>query len=385
MKIKKYTGISLASIFAKVKSDLGEKAIILSTKKIKDSKSIGLSKIEVTAALTPPVFEKDVLSSKTINEKACRRFLDSVKEKMVKQTEILEDNKLMKSEEESNISLKAEVIEIKELLKDIYLSNTQSMPPLLKSTKKLLETCNIDERCIMKILSQVGNKRSNGLPHKERVENIIEGMIIAEPFSMDVEIGNIFVFLGTTGVGKTTTLAKIASQTHLQFNHPVAFVTLDSFRIGAHETLKQYAKILEAPFHAVSVNEDLRDVVNDLRKDHVVFIDTSGFSQYNKLKIKKLYSRIKNLSGAKKILLLNCSTHQSEYKKTINNFCEAIDINGLILTKIDEVDKPGQILSINNYTKLPIHFLTDGQIVPDNIRTAKTSELTRKILYGKLS
>ena len=389
MKIKKYTGISLASIFAKVKSDLGEKAIILSTKKVTSETVLGMPKIEVTAALSPPVFEKAVLPQKTMDEKTCHQFLEAVKDRLYKQsnTAIKEAAAEKQKQSGSNpVNISAEIIEIKEILKDLCLGNRRTADPRINKIKKTLKASNVDEDIIMSILGKINTASAETAEKhddKKHLENMISEHITAQPYPLDLSLGNVVIVLGTTGVGKTTTLAKLASIVNLQHNKPVAFITADSFRAGAAEHLQKYAKILDAPFRSISKNESLLNTVEELQKDHIVFIDSSGFSQYNKLKIRELHTIIRDIERSTAFLLLSASTHPAEMKRTLKNFCSIIDIKGLILTKIDETEKPGHILSIGRWSPLPFFFITDGQIVPDNIHMAESALLARKILYGQ--
>jgi len=391
MKIKKYTGISLESIFAKVKSDLGEKAVILNTKKSTDKKMLGLPKIEVTAALAPPVFEEAVLPKPTIDEAAVSKFLQALREKIGEQSATKSNPIAREPERQSDsnpINISSEIIEIKELLKSFCLNSKNVLDKRLNSIKKLLITSQIEDDVVLSLLEKLSHK----LPHdtekhidKKTIENTLSDFLFTSPFQLNKTDNEVIILLGTTGVGKTTTLAKLASIINLNHNRKVAFLTLDSFRIGAHEHLAQYARILDAPFRAVSKNENLKEIVEEFRQTHTVFIDSSGFSQYNKLKIRELFAVIKDIEEAKKLLLFSASTHPAEIKKILHHFCSVIDIQGLIVTKLDEVEKPGQLLSIKPFTKTPITYITDGQVVPDNIKPAKSLNIVRKILYGKFS
>ncbi|MBN1520917.1 MAG: flagellar biosynthesis protein FlhF [Candidatus Aureabacteria bacterium] len=390
MKIKKYTGVSLESIFAKVKSDLGDKAVILSTKKLPDQTLLGLPKIVVTAALTSPVFEETVIPQKSIDEETCQKFLQALREKTVNPSattlpEAGERTSMQSSSDQLNIH--SEILEIKDILKSFCLKNAGAFDPRLLKIRDLLLSSHVEDDVAYILLE----KLKTHLPSQPEVEigknvliQTIGEMIKTKPLALDSRENDVFILLGTTGVGKTTTLAKLASIASLTHNRPVALVSFDSFRIGAHEHLQEYARILDAPFHGVSLRENLAQTVGSLRKNYTVFIDSSGISQYNKMKIRELGAVIREVTDAKKILLLCASTHPAESQKILKNFCSIIHIDGLIVTKCDEVEKPGQLLSLHRVTDIPLCHITDGQSIPEHIRPACGEHLAEKILYGKL-
>jgi flagellar biosynthesis protein FlhF len=393
MKIKKYTGVSLSSIFAKVKSDLGEKAVILNTKKIKDGSFPGFPKIEVTAAVAPPVFEESVLPHKTLDEKTAMEFLRSLKEHMqscssVETVEIAPEEKTAAAKKDPPYDdMRHEIKEMRDILTTLCLGKQDVLDERLKTARDILRYSHVEDAVIFSILGRLGIPANSSLTDDLQRQMLLDAMrekIRVARVPAGALPDEVCILLGPTGVGKTTTLAKLASIAAIRNNAPVALITLDSFRAGACEQLQHYAKILDAPFHAVSRKEELLPLVEDLRKKYRIFIDSSGFSQYNKMKIRELNNLLRDIRGSQKLLLISAATHPGELSGILNNFCGIIDISGLIVTKLDETERPGQILSIGKHTDIPITYVTNGQTVPDNIRDADSTALARKILYGEL-
>ncbi len=194
-----------------------------------------------------------------------------------------------------------------------------------------------------------------------------------------MERGGVFALMGPTGVGKTTTTAKLAARCVMRFGaSKVALLTTDSYRIGGHEQLRIFGKILGVPVHAVKDGGDLQLALTELRNKHIVLIDTIGMSQRDRT----VSDQIAMLHGAdtpvQRLLLLNATSHGDTLNEVVQAYRSAAgqpDLAGCILTKLDEATHLGGVLDTVIRYKLPVHYVSTGQKVPENLYVA-----TRKFL-----
>ncbi|MCA8275985.1 flagellar biosynthesis protein FlhF [Burkholderia sp. AU30280] len=196
-----------------------------------------------------------------------------------------------------------------------------------------------------------------------------------------MERGGVFALMGPTGVGKTTTTAKLAARCVMRFGaSKVALLTTDSYRIGGHEQLRIFGKILGVPVHAVKDAGDLALALSELRNKHIVLIDTIGMSQRDRA----VSDQIAMLHGAnapvQRLLLLNATSHGDTLNEVVQAYRSAgehPDLAGCILTKLDEATHLGGVLDTVIRYKLPIHYVSTGQKVPENLYVASTKFLLK--------
>src|SRR5476649_63026 len=186
--------------------------------------------------------------------------------------------------------------------------------------------------------------------------------------------GGVFALMGPTGVGKTTTTAKLAARCVMRFGaSKVALLTTDSYRIGAHEQLRIFGKILGVSVHAVKEADDLQLALSELRNKHIVLIDTIGMSQRDRT----VSDHIAMLCGAghpvQRLLLLNATSHGDTLNEVVQAYQSTPDqppLAGCILTKLDEATNLGGVLDTVIRYKLPVHYVSTGQKVPENLYVA---------------
>ncbi|KVE27620.1 flagellar biosynthesis protein FlhF [Burkholderia singularis] len=194
-----------------------------------------------------------------------------------------------------------------------------------------------------------------------------------------MERGGVFALMGPTGVGKTTTTAKLAARCVMRFGaSKVALLTTDSYRIGGHEQLRIFGRILGVPVHAVKDGGDLQLALAELRNKHMVLIDTIGMSQRDRA----VSDQIAMLHGAdtpvQRLLLLNATSHGDTLNEVVHAYRRAAgrpdaaapDLAGCILTKLDEASNLGGALDTVIRYKLPVHYVSTGQKVPENLYVA---------------
>nr|WP_217434882.1 flagellar biosynthesis protein FlhF [Marinifaba aquimaris] len=191
--------------------------------------------------------------------------------------------------------------------------------------------------------------------------------------------GGIVALLGPTGVGKTTTIAKLAAHfAQIHGGDQVAMVTTDTFRIGAHEQLQTYAKILGCPCKVVKDQQELAETLYHLRNKKLVLIDTAGVGQRDIRLAEHLNTLMSNNNvKIRSYLVLQSTAQRRVLQDAIDQF-RRIPITGCIFTKVDECTSLGEIISVAIQNALPIAYVSEGQRVPEDIRAAESNYLVSK-------
>jgi flagellar biosynthesis protein FlhF len=193
-----------------------------------------------------------------------------------------------------------------------------------------------------------------------------------------IERGGMIMFVGPTGVGKTTTIGKLAARYVLQHgSSSVALVTTDCFRIAAHEQLKTFGRILDVPVRVVDENHSLEEVLQSLRNKRLVLIDTAGMNASDP----QGQLQMQMLSGVtlrlKKLLVLSCSSQLQLMRNAYDTYAE-LGLQGCVLSKTDESGSLGEALTLVVEKQLPIAYVTDGQKIPDDIGIAQRNDLVSR-------
>lgn len=189
----------------------------------------------------------------------------------------------------------------------------------------------------------------------------------------------VIAFVGPTGVGKTTTLAKIAAHYSIHENKKVGLITADTYRIAAVEQLKTYAEIMGMPVIVVYSPDEIKEAINRHSDKDIIFIDTAGRSHRNKQQFEEL-KRLMDICQPDEIyLLINSSTSMKNCRNIIKNY-EFLKEYKLIFTKADETPMMGIILNVRHLTGRKLSYLTTGQSVPDDIEVVDIAKVTKKLL-----
>jgi flagellar biosynthesis protein FlhF len=212
------------------------------------------------------------------------------------------------------------------------------------------------------------------------VRSVLESNLpVMEDEDALMERGGVFALMGPTGVGKTTTTAKLAARCVMRFGaSKVALLTTDSYRIGGHEQLRIFGKILGVSVHAVKDGADLQLALSELRNKHIVLIDTIGMSQRDRLVSDQIAMLCHAGQPVQRLLLLNATSHGDTLNEVVQAYQRAPDqqpLAGCVLTKLDEATNLGGVLDTVIRYKLPVHYVSTGQKVPENLYVA-----TRKFL-----
>ena len=194
---------------------------------------------------------------------------------------------------------------------------------------------------------------------------------------------NIILFLGATGIGKTTTLAKVVAQQRFMTmtnKKKCVLATFDVIRIMATAQLEKYANIMEIPFRVLRSKMDLKKLISDFIDYDLVFIDTAGTSHHDVSYLKEMEEFVAYIDIPKEVYFcLNASLRQKEMMKILNHF-EAIPFDRIIITKVDESDTMGPILSAVYKKKLDISYITNGQQVPEDVFLGTKETVKKQLL-----
>ncbi len=191
--------------------------------------------------------------------------------------------------------------------------------------------------------------------------------------------GGVFALVGPTGVGKTTTVAKLAALGAQKYGaEKVALITTDTYRIGAYEQLATYGRIIGCGVKQVKDANELAEVLYHLRNKRLVLIDTAGMSQRDLRLTEQLNTLMRNQRvDIRSYLVLSATAQINVLQETVRHF-KKVQLSGCIFTKLDESLSLGEIISIAIQNRLPIGYLTNGQRVPEDIRVANAEKLVKK-------
>ena len=185
--------------------------------------------------------------------------------------------------------------------------------------------------------------------------------------------------VGPTGVGKTTTIAKLAANYRLKEKRRVGLITVDTYRIAAVEQLRTYANIIDLPMQVVSTPKEMHEAVRQMAGMDLVLIDTAGRSPKDEIRLRELKAFIGEASADEVHLVLSSVASSRTLQQTVERFA-SVGATALIITKLDEANGLGNLLPVLRSSRLPVSYLTNGQNVPDDIEIANSSRLAKLIL-----
>ena len=192
-------------------------------------------------------------------------------------------------------------------------------------------------------------------------------------------------FVGTTGVGKTTTIAKIASKFIVEEKKKVALLTTDTYRIAAAEQLRTYANILEIPFRVIYTASEILDAIEAFSDFDYILVDTAGHSQYNENQRETMTEYVETVRDKVETEVFLVLAANTKYKDLLNvaDSYKGVSDYKLIFTKLDETDTYGNLLNLKLHTGASMSYITCGQNVPDDIAPFDAQSIVKKLLGGR--
>jgi flagellar biosynthetic protein FlhF len=391
-KPQTYRGPTVAAALAKVKRDLGRDAVILTTRKSGRSALLGLlgaaPSWEVTAVANvnhpdhSPKGKYLPADARRADSRECSRsgLEDSQKSPRRESSESLA----------STEHVARKMSEIHRMVETLVTRNGgpgDKFPPALRGFHEVLVRQDVAEEIAAKIVQQAHeNLSSEQLNDREAVARSLRQQIVRRINTVGADAPSksrprVIVLVGPTGVGKTTTIAKLAANFKLRDGLRVGLVTMDTYRIAAVDQLRKYAEIIEVPLRVVLRPDDVRREIDSLSSAGVVLIDTAGRSQNDKNRLDELRSLLRGAGADEVHLVISATSNLAATKRTIENFYP-LGANRIILTKLDEAETFGIALNVACSVEAPLSYVTTGQDVPDDIAPADAQQLAGRIMGG---
>lgn len=388
MIIKKFQAPTETEAMLMAKEEMGSAAVIMNIKTIKQRGLARLFKkdiVEVTAALEERI-STDKLPTKTIDLIAKEQILpelevpktNAIEEKLDNLQNILE-SKISNSEKDTDISEDDKKEE----------ENSVNLKFIQLVYRQLIEN-EVDEKYANQILGEI----ESSLKKESNVDSILAGIYqkiilkLGQPKAIEVDEkkGKIIFFVGPTGVGKTTTIAKLASYFKLEKKAKIALITSDTYRIAAVEQLRTYANILDVPLSVVYTLEEFNDSIKMFEGYDLILVDTAGRSHKNDEQCNEMFHLIEDCVISEQLvkevyLVLSAATKYKDLLK-INQVYSHIKKYSIIFTKLDETTCLGNILNMKLATGVPLSYVTSGQAVPDDISIIDAQKIARSLLGG---
>lgn len=369
MQIKKYVAASLKEATQQMKNELGVEALILGTRVIENDKRYGMKKMyEITAGIDQPSHSKtqnatrdefDAIDNfQTELEKISKKiyprseYKTSVEERSSKSEKAVPSKQLEKEIEEI-----ASVLEQREVSKNIIKSITKH----LRDSAGFIEGSNFENYLLSSISS----------------------MIPTTTFKVSKNKTTKIALVGPTGVGKTTCVAKLAVISKIIHKLKVGLISIDTYRLGAIDQLRIFSEISDIEMAVAYDVEDISKLVKKFKGKDLLFIDTVGRSQKAKENLEQIRKYLDAAQVDETILVANATSST----RTLNDVAEKfkpLKYTSVIFSKIDEAVAYGNIMNLAVNHNTPVMFLTNGQVIPDDILSVNPSFLANLIYSGKL-
>lgn len=409
MIVKKYTGETETEAVMKAKDDLGPSAVVLNVKTMKQRGFARLFKkdfVEITAALEEKEFANAVNSKKPTFSSAAKiatpvntaskidiKADDEVivaKAPVTPKSSVVIEEKLDDIHKMIRTKMDKEEKTVVEEDKSVKQPNSANFKFLKLIYKKMINN-EVDEKYANAIINDI----ESSLKKESNLDSILSSVYqkiilkLGEPAVIDSsERKKVIFFIGPTGVGKTTTIAKLASDYKLNRNKNISMITADTYRIAAVEQLNTYAGILDVGINVIYTPSEIVGNVQELMHSDMIFVDTAGRSHKNVEQRDEIIEMINLVKNAKLdvdvevYLVLSVTT---KYKDLLSIVDAYKDVEGirLLFTKIDETCALGNILNIRWYTDAPLSYSTNGQNVPDDIEKLDVQKLAKYLLGGE--
>lgn len=378
----------------KVKMDLGSEAVILNTRKIRQKgffKMFSKPMVEVLAAVDEfygtkgkkepqksevaiPAREKNIENESKLNEKEEKIAL--LENKVSNMETVLQ--KIYAQVSQDNVKTSAKVVQPEDKTKpkviELFYNNLIKNEVEGQIARQLIEIIQtkVSDNSSINDIGAILYKLISGILGKPQTLKLRED---GKP--------TVVIFVGPTGVGKTTTLAKIAAEYSLNHKKKVGLITADTYRIAAVEQLKTYGEILGMPVEVIYSINEINDAMDKYKDKDIILIDTAGRSHRNKTQFDELKMLVEASLADEVFLVLSTTTGMRNCREILANYNFLKDYK-LIFTKLDETPSLGIILNARRLTNKNLSYVTVGQSVPDDIEVANVDKITKKLL-GSIS
>jgi flagellar biosynthesis protein FlhF len=414
MELKTYRAATMNEALALVRRELGPDAAVLHTREVRDSRFFGLISgpklIEVTASRgvnipsrLPASKPAEKASAKSVPSPTYERPRPATPPNLLNTGGPSQfSGGLSRFSRSDNGSAPLEspapdvhkqIAELRSMVEELCRRSNkgqaEGLPEeLFKLYTKLIDA-DLSEQSARELIDRLRGEVRGEIRNSRMLEARIAQMIEADiraagPIALTQGRCRVAALVGPTGVGKTTTIAKLAANYHLKNKRRVGLITVDTYRVAAVEQLRTYANLIDLPMQVVSTPKEMREAVRRMSDLDLVLIDTAGRSPKDEIRLQELKAFIKEAAADEVHLVLSSVTASRTMEQTAERFA-AIGTTALVLTKLDEAGGLGNLLSVIRSSRLPLSYLTNGQNVPDDIEIADPSRLAKMILGWDIS
>lgn len=429
MQIKRYRAADMQEALRKVKKELGADAVILSTRQVRGGTGtfglFGKPMLEVTAARENPEKQEDAEALRAVLPGGIRSH--SPKLALPKGAEVSDSNLMHQLISKNRLEtqgllspLQDDIQELREILQVVGDgqrgvikddSTLQQMQADIAEMRGLMQSLSLQSASLKssdfhdnlvvlyqqltfngmeeKFARRLIEESQKSIPPKEMEDFSYVKIFLARMLMKIIKVTGgirheperqkIVALVGPTGVGKTTTVAKLASEQLLKHRRQVALITVDTFRIAAVEQLKVYAKIMGLPITVVQGKRELRQAIGRFSSADVIFVDTGGRSQRDDMQMAEIFKLFGGEEHVDIHLTLSATTKDADLTEITRRFSE-IPLAAMIFTKLDESTGYGSLFNHAIRFKLPIAYLTTGQKVPEDIEAATRERMVDLLL-----
>ena len=411
MTINKFQGRTREEAVDKAKKEMGEAVVIMNVKEIKPKglfRALKSTTYEVTAALEEkeqtvnllPALHAPLKMHDSINFAANEKIeipapepaaihpesSHDLEEKIESLSNLLEKKLKPEKEEEPKEEEKPE--KETDAPKDMKHQQSETFRCIRMIYETLLDN-EVNERYVNQILDDVEKNLRGSASMDIILSNVYQKMVLkfGQPQKIELIPGQpkIVFFIGPTGVGKTTTIAKVASRFKVDYGKKVAFLTADTYRIAAAEQLRTYANILDTPLTVIYSSEEMNAAIERVKDYDLILVDTAGFSYKNEDQRKDMRNLIESLDDKYEkdvYLVLSATTKYRDLMEIVDKYHEISDYK-IIFTKLDETSSYGSLLNIRMYSGADVSYVTTGQNVPDDIEIFQSQKIVKQLLGGR--
>ncbi|HLD23400.1 MAG TPA: flagellar biosynthesis protein FlhF [Sulfuricurvum sp.] len=415
MKILTFSGATPAEALKKAQLEVGEEAMLIETREVQ-KKSLGKSALyeivvgveenSIPRAKTKPKAEEPFMKQRPLAQKSSDVLynISEAAKQISKIAEVTEEERTPRQapvrESEDLKRIKEEIEKLGDkvkLIQNMFWSEkspktTAAIPPEFAEIYRLAQQSGMDQDHLDEImhltLEHMPSKMRESSETVKRYFQVLMRKMIPVRMETPPKPGSkkVIMLVGPTGVGKTTSIAKLAARFSylLEKKYKVGLVVLDTYRIGAVEQLMQYARMMKLGIETVVDPPEFSSALNALRYSDYILIDTMGSSPYDKGKIEKIYECLRDNNtdySVDVVLVMPSSIKYEDLKATYENFAP-LGIDTMMFTKLDETRGFGNIFSLVYETKVPISYFSVGQEVPEDLVAATSDFLVDCLMNG---
>jgi flagellar biosynthesis protein FlhF len=391
MKIKRFFAPDMRTALRQVREEQGPDAAILSTRKVDGGIEIVSAMHydpELVAEPVAPVSESIApVQKKSSNFYATEDTSPDWDDEILQDAPEVKQPSVEWSQDPAIVAMRQELNTLRDLMQHQMEHFTgqqfENNDPVRAQVQKRLIRYGVSEQIANSIARSIKDSRNTDNAWREALYGLATQMSVTDDDIINK--GGIVALVGSTGVGKTTTIAKLAARFCMRHNkNQLALITTDNYRVGAEKQLSIYGQILGVPVHQAKNTKELLRLLKALQDKKLVLIDTAGMSQ-NDRRLKILSDALAQLKRIRVYLVAAANTQGRVIDHLIQNYGRD-HFHACILTKLDEAASLGEPLSVLMQRKLPLAYLSDGQNVPEHLKPARISTLVGQLVAcGKMS